>query len=107
MSTVADTQEASSVQGVDMAEREPREGTMLGGGSARASMVPGRMQHRLTHLDLFSGIGGFALATEWAERVKSRVTPRRAKSRRVRQARSMELSHWISQAALRTELETV
>lgn len=32
MSTVADTQEASSVQGVDMAEREPREHTMPRGG---------------------------------------------------------------------------
>lgn len=54
------------MQGLDMAEREPREGTMLGGGSAGASMVPGRMQHRLTHLDLFSGIGGFSLASNQA-----------------------------------------
>lgn len=47
MKTVTDTKEASSMQGLDMAEREPREGTMLGGGSAGASMVPGRTRNLL------------------------------------------------------------
>lgn len=62
MSTVADTQEASSVQGVDMAEREPREHTMPRGRSAgerhgvRSNATP-----TLSVISLFAGIGGFDL----------------------------------------------
>lgn len=36
--------EAASMQRLARPEREPREGTMLGGGPAGASMVPGRKQ---------------------------------------------------------------
>ena len=39
--------EAASMQRLARPEREPREGTMLGGGSAGASMVPGQQQKGL------------------------------------------------------------